>query len=68
MFGKAITYKTKTKCLADKYEASVGPAENLSASVRRISKTLNYLVVCKKNNISFILVYFWKLFLQKCMK
>ena len=33
MFGKAITYKTTTKCLTDnrtaKYEASVGPAENL---------------------------------------
>ena len=33
MFGKAITYKTTKKCLADnrtvKYEASVGPAENL---------------------------------------
>jgi hypothetical protein len=33
MFGKAITYKTTTNCLADnrttKYEASVGPAENL---------------------------------------
>jgi hypothetical protein len=44
MFGKAITYKTTTKCLADnratKYEASVGPAENLPPSVRRISKTL----------------------------
>jgi hypothetical protein len=42
MFGKAITYKNK--CLADnkttKYEASVGPAENLPASVWRISKTL----------------------------
>ena len=44
MFGKDITYKTKTKCLADnttaKYEASVGPAENLLPSVQRISKTL----------------------------
>jgi hypothetical protein len=33
MFYKAITYKTTTKILADnrtaKYEASVGPAENL---------------------------------------
>ena len=33
MFGKAITYKTNKKCLADnrtaKYEPSVGPAENL---------------------------------------
>jgi hypothetical protein len=39
MFGKAITYKTTTKCLADnraaKYEASVGPAENLPPSVWR---------------------------------
>jgi hypothetical protein len=47
MFGKAITYKTTTKCLVDnrtaKYEASVGPAENLPPSVRRISKTLNKL-------------------------
>ena len=40
MFGKAITYikkKTQKKCLADnrtaKYEASVGPAENLPPSV-----------------------------------
>ena len=45
MFGKAITYIKKIKkCLADnstdKYEASVGPAENLPPSVRRISKTL----------------------------
>ena len=33
MFGKAITYKTTKKCLADnrtaKYDVSVGPAENL---------------------------------------
>jgi len=39
MFGKAITYKITTKCLADnrtaKYEASVGPDENLPPSVRR---------------------------------
>ena len=46
MFGKAITYKTNKKCLADnrtaKYEASVGPAENLPPTVRRISKTLPY--------------------------
>jgi hypothetical protein len=46
MFGKAITYKTTKKCLADnrtaKYEASVGPAKNLPPSVRRISKTLLY--------------------------
>ena len=44
MFGKAITYKTTTKCLTDnrtaKYEASVGPTENLPPSVQRISKTL----------------------------
>jgi hypothetical protein len=44
MFGKAITHKTTTKCLADnrtaKYEVSVGPAENLPPSVRQISKTL----------------------------
>jgi hypothetical protein len=46
MFGKAITYKTTTKCLADnrttKYEASIGPAESLSDSptIRQISKTL----------------------------
>jgi hypothetical protein len=47
MFGKAITYKTTTKCLVDnstaKYEASVGSAENLPPSVRQISKTLNKL-------------------------
>ena len=45
MFGKAITYKTTKKCLVDKmtakYEVSVGPAENLPPSVRRISKTLS---------------------------
>jgi hypothetical protein len=39
MFGKAITYKTTKKCLANnrtaKYEASDGPAENLPPSVRR---------------------------------
>ena len=44
MFGKAITYKKTTKCLADnrtaKYEASVRPAENLPPMVRPISKTL----------------------------
>jgi hypothetical protein len=38
MFGKAITYKTAKKCLVDnrtaKYEASVGPAENLPPTVR----------------------------------
>ena len=46
MFGKAITYITTKKSLADnrtgKYEASVGPAENLPPLVRRISKTLYY--------------------------
>ena len=48
MFGKAITYKTTKKCLADnrtvKHEASVGPDENLPPSVRRISKTLHMVV------------------------
>jgi hypothetical protein len=38
MFGKAITYKKTTKCLADnstaKYEAFVGPAENLPPLVQ----------------------------------
>jgi hypothetical protein len=57
MFGKAITYKTTTKCLADnrtaKYEASVGPAENLTPSVRRISKTLNHTSYTGLRAISF---------------
>ena len=48
MFGKAITYKTTTQCLADnrtaKYEASVGPAENLPPSVCRISKTMLWFI------------------------
>jgi hypothetical protein len=52
MFGKAITYKTNKKCLADnrtaKYEASVGPAENLPPTVRRISKTLPYTLAIAK--------------------
>ena len=43
MFGSHYIQNNK-KCLADnrtaKYEASVGPAENLSPSVGRISKTL----------------------------
>ena len=29
-----MTYKTTKKCLADKYEVSVGPAENLPPSVQ----------------------------------
>jgi len=42
--AKPLHTKQQQKCLADnrtaKYEASVGPDENLSPSVRRISKTL----------------------------
>ena len=43
MYGKAITYKTTTKCLADnrtaKYEVSVETAENLPPSVRLFKNT-----------------------------
>ena len=60
MFGKAITYKTTTKGLADnrttKYEASIGPAESLSASVRQISKTLMTATI-----------YVAELFLKLCL-
>jgi hypothetical protein len=45
MFGSHYIQNNK-KCLADnrtaKYDASVGPAENLPPSIRRISKTLMY--------------------------
>ena len=64
MFGKAITYKTTTKCLADnrtaKYEASVGPAENLPPlvrQVRQISKTI--IIISSKCNL-FLPWYGWK--------
>ena len=62
MFGKAITYKTTTKCLADnrttKYEASIGPAESLSDSptIRQISKTLMTATI-----------YVAELFLKLCL-
>ena len=51
MFGKAITYKTTKKCLADnrtaKYEASVGPAENLSPRSDEFQNLCNTTITCK---------------------
>ena len=64
MFGKAITYKTTTKCLVDnrtaKYEASVGPVENLPPAVQWISKTLITLTIV----FTALLWQCWQLCLQ----
>ena len=60
MLGKAITYKTTAKCLAEnrtaKYEASVGPAENLPPSVQRsdeFQKLLIYIYIIHKTYLIF---------------